>query len=65
LSANLQSVTKSLLNLDVEEIAPIVNRLQDSDLIKVYKSASNMQREKLLRALAPEKASKILIQVMS
>lgn len=65
ISENLQSVTKALLNLDVEELSPIVNRLQDHDLIKVYQSASNMQREKLLRSLEPQKASKILIEVMS
>lgn len=65
ISEKLQAVTKALLNLDVEDLSPIVNRLQESDLVKVYSTASNMQREKLLRSLDPEKATKILVQVMS
>jgi preprotein translocase subunit YajC len=61
---NLEDVSKSLLNLDEEELAPIVNLLEDKQLVGLYNSASNMQRAKLLRSLKPDKAATILKKVM-
>ena len=60
-----ETVTKSLLNLDVDSLSPIVNLLNDKQLVTLYESASSMQKEKLLRSLEPQKAATILKKVMS
>jgi len=60
-----EEVAKSLLSLDESVLAPIVNLLEDGQLVKLYGTASNRQKEKLLRALEPEKAARILKKVMS
>ena len=60
----VENTTKTLLNLDEETLAPIANRLDHEELMKLYRAASNMQREKLLSALEPEKASKILKEAL-
>lgn len=61
----LETVAKSLLNLDVDALAPIVNLLEDNQLIKLYSKAGTLEKEKLLRSLKPEKAARILKEVMS
>lgn len=61
----VENISKSLLNLDEAALAPIVNLLEDEKLVALYQSASNLQREKLLRSLKPEKAANILKKVMS
>lgn len=64
LTQDLEDATRALLNLDERSIGPIVNMLEDDQLIKLYKAGSNIQRERLLEALDPEKASDILRQVI-
>lgn len=59
-----EGVSKSLLTLDEEALAPIVNLLEERQLVNLYNSASNMQKSKLLRTLKPETAAKILKEVM-
>ena len=61
---DLEEVSKSLLNLDEDALMPIVNLLEEEQLIGLYNSASNMQRAKLLRSLKPDKAASILKKVM-
>lgn len=60
-----ETIAKSLLKLDVDALSPIVNLLEDKQLIKLYSTASTVEQEKLLRALKPEKAARILKEVMS
>jgi len=60
-----ETVAKSLLNLDEDALAPIVNLLDDEQLIKLYSKASSLEKEKLLRSLKPQKAARILKEVMS
>jgi seryl-tRNA synthetase len=55
---------KSLMNLDEEELAPIVNQLSNEHLVRIYRNAGNMQREKLLRSLNPERAAEIVREIM-
>lgn len=55
---------KSLLNLDEEELAPILSRLNNDQLIKLYRSAGNIQREKLLRSLNPDRAARLMESIM-
>ena len=61
---NLQETTKTLLSMDEEDLAPIVNSLDDKELLKLYEYSSGMQRQKLLRSLDPQKASQILKTLM-
>lgn len=63
-AANSAEVSKSLLNMDEDELAPIINLLDDNRLVSLYNAASNMQRAKLLRTLKPDRAAKILKKVM-
>lgn len=62
---NIESTVKSLLNLDEDALSPIVNKLNYNQLLVLYKKASSMQREKLLKSLSPDKAAEILKKVMS
>ena len=61
----IQEVSKSLLRLDEEELQPILNRLSDSHLYKLYLATTGVQREKLLRSLEPAKSAVLLKRVMS
>jgi len=55
---------KSLLNLEEEQLAPIVKQLSDEQLIRLYDSAGNIQREKLLRSLSASRAAKLMEKIM-
>jgi len=56
---------KSLLNLEEEQLSPIVRQLSDEQLIRLYDSAGNIQREKLLRSLSADRAAKLMERIMS
>lgn len=60
----IEAVSKSVLSMDEESMSPIVNLLSEKQLVKLYNTASRMQKEKLLRALDPNKAANILKKVM-
>lgn len=55
---------KSFLNLDEEELAPIVSNLDNEELVRLYKGGGTIQREKLLRSLKPERAAEIMKVIM-
>ncbi len=61
----VEEITKSLMRLDEEELRMILSPLSESNLIQIYNTASNSQREKLLRSLEPLKAASILKRIMS
>jgi len=54
----------SLLNLDEEEMMPIVSELSSEQLQTLYRVASNQQREKLLRSLPPNRAARLMQEVL-
>lgn len=60
----LLNISKSLLNLDEDELGPILNRLSDAQLVKLYENSSNIRRAKLMRSLDPGKAALLLRRVM-
>lgn len=60
----LESTAKTLLNLEQETLTPIANQLEHEQLMKLYRAANNMQKQKLLGALKPDKASKIIKQAL-
>ncbi len=55
---------KSLLNLEEEELAPILKQLDDQQLLRLYDTAGNIQREKMLRSLAPGRAANLMQKIM-
>lgn len=55
---------KSLLNLDEEELTPIANQMSQQELVRIYSNSGNIQREKLLRSLSPERAAKLMKEIM-
>lgn len=55
---------RSLLNLDDEELRPILSQLSEREIQAIYADASNMQREKLLRNLAPARAARLLSAII-
>ena len=55
---------KSLLNLDEEDLTPIANQMTQEELVKIYRSSGNLQRVKLLQSLSPEKATKLMQEIM-
>lgn len=60
----IRQQVNSLLNLDEEELGPIVRELSNTELIRLYSVASNQQREKLLRSLPPTRAARIMKEAM-
>lgn len=55
---------KSLLNLEVEEMSPILGKMTNRQIVKMYLNSGNTQREKILRSLSPDKAAQIISEVM-
>src|SRR6056297_261772 len=55
---------KSLLNLDEEDLTPIANQMTQQELVKIYNNSGNLQREKLLRSLSAERATKLMQEIM-
>lgn len=55
---------KSLLNLDEEQLTPIANQMSQQELVRIYNSSGNIQREKLLRSLSAERAAKLMKEIM-
>ena len=55
---------RSLLNLDDEELRPILSQLNEREIQAIYVDASNMQREKLLRNLTPARAARLLSAII-
>lgn len=60
----IEEASKPLLSLDEDELGPIVDLLDENQLISLYREGSGRQRQKLLRTLKPQKAAKILKKVM-
>lgn len=59
----LNDVTKSLLGMDEKSLAPILQKLNDNMLVGLYRDGSNMQRQKLLQSLNPDRAAELLKKV--
>ena len=55
---------KSLLDLDVESLTPILSKMSDEKLERIFKAGSGLQRKKLLRSLEPGRAAKLMTEVL-
>jgi hypothetical protein len=60
----LRRRVNSLLNLDEEELGPIIREMSNEELIKLYRVGGNQQREKLLRSLPAARAARIMREIM-
>jgi Mg/Co/Ni transporter MgtE len=49
--------------MDPSALAPILKKLNDNMLVGLYRDGSNMQREKLLQSLDPNRAAELLKKV--
>lgn len=55
---------KSLLDLDVENLTPIVNQMSDQQLVRIFEAASGLNRKKLLKSLESDRAAKLMTEVL-
>lgn len=55
---------KSLLNLEEDEMAPILEKMTSQQLVQLYREAGNTQREKMLKALSSDRAARLITEVM-
>lgn len=55
---------KSLLNLEENEMAPILEKMTSQQLVRLYREAGNTQREKILRALNSDRAARLITEIM-
>lgn len=61
---DLSEKVKGLLSLDEENLAPIVNKMNDEQLYRLFRQANTIQQKKLLRSLESERAAKLMSRVM-
>ncbi|MEL7833590.1 hypothetical protein [Fodinibius sp. Rm-B-1B1-1] len=55
---------KSLLDLDIERLTPILSKMSDEQLVRIFKAGSGLQRKKLLRSLESDRAAKLMTEVL-
>ena len=55
---------KSLLNLEEDDMAPILEKMTKEQLVQLYREAGNTQREKILRALNSDRAAQLITEIM-
>ncbi|SMO81610.1 hypothetical protein [Gracilimonas mengyeensis] len=62
--AEFSDRVKSLLNLDEDELAPILEKMSQEQLVRLYFGGGTIQREKILRSLKSDKAAKLMTEIM-
>lgn len=55
---------KSLLDLDVEKLTPILSKMSDDQLVSIFEAGSGLQRKKLLRSLDSDRAAELMTEVL-
>ena len=55
---------KSLMALDLEQLAPIIKEMSDKEVVLLYKSGSSLQKRKLLQSLKASRAAKLMKEVL-
>lgn len=63
-SEDFKERIKSLLNLEEDDLAPILEKMSNQQLVNLYQGGGTIQREKILRALAPDKAAELMTEIM-
>lgn len=55
---------KSLLALDLEDLSPILNQMNNGQLLRLYNVGSSLERKKILRALDSKRAANLITELM-
>ncbi|MBO6586853.1 MAG: hypothetical protein JJ953_12165 [Gracilimonas sp.] len=55
---------KSLLNLEEDDLGPILEKMTNEQLVRLYNGGGTIQREKILRSLNSDKAAKLMTEIM-
>lgn len=55
---------KSLLRLDIEQLAPIIREMSDREVVRLYENGSSIQKRKLLQSLKARRAAKLMKEVL-
>ncbi|MEO1022657.1 MAG: hypothetical protein AAFW89_08935 [Bacteroidota bacterium] len=58
------SRVKSLLNLEEDQLGPILEKMNNEQLLRLYTNGSSTQREKILRVVKPAKAAQLIAEIM-
>lgn len=61
---NFAESAQSLLSLDDEKLAPILNEMSDAQLIRLFREGNSLQQKKLLRTLESKRAAKLMTEVL-
>lgn len=64
LSERVKSLSQTIAKLDVASLSPILNLLTDEELEQLYLASEENRRSKILEALNPEKAGKLIRRVL-
>lgn len=64
LSERVKSLSQTIGKLDVASLSPILNLLTDEELEQLYLASEENRRSKILEALNPEKAGKLIRRVL-
>jgi hypothetical protein len=64
LSDRVKSLSQTIAKLDVASLSPILNLLTDEELEQLYLASEENRRSKILEALNPEKAGKLIRRVL-
>jgi len=55
---------KSLLNLEEEELGPILKNMTKGQIVRLYNGGGTIQRQKILRSLEADKAAELMTEIM-
>lgn len=55
---------KTLLSLDEDDLIPILEQLNEEQIVLLYEVGTTMQKRKLLRSLNPDRAAKLITEIM-
>ncbi|MAO63683.1 MAG: hypothetical protein CL666_01655 [Balneola sp.] len=55
---------KSLLNLEEDELSPILQQMTNEQVVRLYFGGGTIQRQKILRSLEPKRAAELMTEIM-
>lgn len=64
MSEQVRQIAQSIGRLDQESLGPVLNLLNDEELLQLYNASEENRRNRILEALDPEKASKLIRSVI-
>ena len=55
---------KSLLNLEEDELGPILKNMTKGQVVRLYNGGGTIQRQKILRSMEADKAAELMTEIM-